>query len=122
MKHLLTLLFCVLVVGLVVGACAHTSASGVTEAGARVDVGKGDPPAGMTEMGAFEATDPLACAADGKPGSEGAALAELRNRAAQLGADYVQIFRTGPDQCGRVVIRAMAFKRAVGETPATPSR
>ena len=117
MKHLLTLSFYVLVVG----ACAHAPPSGVTEAGARVDVGKGDPPAGMTELGAFEASDPLACAADGKAGTEEGALAELRNRAAQLGANYVQIFRTDTDQCGRVVIRAMAFKRAGAATPAAPS-
>jgi hypothetical protein len=115
MRHFLELSFCVLVVG----ACAHARAPGVTEAGARVDVGKGDPPAGMTELGAFEATDPLACPADGKTGTEKAALAELSNRAAQLGADYVQIFRTDTDQCGRVVIRAMAFKRDAGQN-ATP--
>ena len=117
MKQLLTLSLSLLFLG----ACAHAPPAGVTEAGARVDVGKGDPPAGMTEMGAFEATDPLACAADGKAGTEEAALAELRNKAAQLGADYVQIFRTDTDECRRVVIRAMAFKRAAGETAARRS-
>jgi hypothetical protein len=92
------------------GACAH--APGVTEAGAKVDVGRGDPPPGMTELGAFEAMDPLACPTDGKTGTEEAALVELRNRAAELRADYVQIFRTDVDGCKRVVIRAMAFKRS----------
>jgi hypothetical protein len=96
------------------GACAHAPAHAVTEAGAKVDVGKGDPPAGMTELGAFEAMDPLACSTDGKAGTEEAALVELRNRAAELRADYVQIFRTDTDSCKRVVIRAMAFKRAPG--------
>lgn len=94
------------------GACAHTM-SGVTEAGAGVEVGRGDPqPGTMTELGAFEAADPPVCAGDGKAGTEDAAMVALRNRAGQLRADYVQIFRTDTDSCNRVVIRAMAFKRA----------
>ena len=97
---------------LVAGACAHAPLSGVSEEGARVEIGKGDPPTGMTELGAFEAADPPACAPDGKSGTEEAALVDLRNRAGQLHADYVQIFRTDTDTCNRVVIRAMAFKRA----------
>jgi hypothetical protein len=108
MKLPLALLSCLLLAG----ACAHAPPAGVTEAGARVDVSKGDPPAGMTEMGAFEATDPLACTPDGRAGTEEAAMATLRNRAAELGADYVQVFRTDTDACKRVVIRAMMFKRA----------
>ena len=96
---------------LATGACAHTPASGVTDEGARVDVGRGGPPSGMTELGAFEAADPPVCLGDGKPGSEDAAMVSLRNRAGQLHADYVQVFRTDTDSCNRVVIRAMAFKR-----------
>ena len=38
-------------------------------------------------------------------------MVALRNRAGQLRADYVQIFRTDTDSCNRVVIRAMAFRR-----------
>jgi hypothetical protein len=117
MKHLLTLSFCVLVVG----ACAHAPTPGVTEEAARIDVGRGDPPAGMTELGAFEATDPLACAGNDKAGTEDGALVNLRHKAAQLGADYVQIFRTDTDQCGRVVVRAMAFKRAGAQPTAATS-
>ena len=94
-----------------VAACAHTDISGVTEEGARVEVGRGDPMPGMTELGAFEAVDPPACPSDGKAGTEEGAMASLRNRAGQLHADYVQIFRTDSDSCKRVVIRAMAFKR-----------
>ena len=101
-------LFCLLVIG----GCAHAPISGVSEEGARVEVGKGDPPSGMTELGAFEAVDPPACAPDGKAGTEEGAMANLRNRAGQVHADYVQIFRTDTDSCNRVVIRAMAFKHA----------
>jgi len=104
------LLFCLFAI--VVGACAHADLSGVTTEGARVEVGKGDPPTGMTELGAFEAVDPPACAPDGKAGTEDGAMTSLRNRAGQLGADYVQIFRTDTDSCNRVVIRPMAFKHA----------
>jgi hypothetical protein len=93
-------------------ACAHAEISGVTEEGARVEVGRGDPAPGMTELGAFEAADPPVCASDGKAGSENGAMVSLRNRAGQLHADYVQVFRTDTDNCNRVVIRAMAFKRA----------
>ena len=94
------------------GGCAHAPLSGVTEAGAQVEVGKGDPSPGMTELGAFEAADPPVCASDGTAGTEAGAMMALRNRAGQLRADYVQIFRTDTDSCKRVVIRAMAFKRA----------
>jgi hypothetical protein len=93
-------------------ACAHAPLSGVTEEGARVDVGRGDPAPGMTELGAFEAADPPVCSSDGKAGTEDGAMVSLRNRAGQVHADYVQIFRTDTDSCKRVVIRAMAFKRA----------
>jgi hypothetical protein len=93
------------------GACAHAPLSGVTEAGARVDIGKGDPLPGFSELGAFEAADPPVCAGDATAGTEQGAMVALRNRAGQLRADYVQIFRTDTDSCNRVVIRAMAFKR-----------
>ena len=96
------------------GACAHAPISGVTEAGSRVDIGKGDPLPGFTELGAFEAADPPVCGKDGKDGkagTEAGAMVAVRNRAGQLRADYVQIFRTDTDSCNRVVIRAMAFKR-----------
>ena len=66
----------------------------------------------MTELGAFEAADPPVCANDGKAGTEAGAMVALRNRAGQLRADYVQVFRTDTDPCKRVVIRAMAYKRA----------
>jgi hypothetical protein len=92
-------------------ACAHAPMSGVTEEGARVDVGKGDPSKDMVELGAFEAADPPACTSDRKAGTEDGAMMSLRNRAGQLRADYVQIFRTDTDSCNRVVIRAMAFRR-----------
>src|SRR5438874_5023994 len=95
---------------LAAGGCAHAGASGVTEEGERVDVGRGGPPSGMTELGAFEAADPPACLG-GTAGSEDAAMVSLRNRAGQLHADYVQVFRTDTDSCNRVVIRVMAFKR-----------
>lgn len=104
---LLSLLLCL-------GACAHAPQSGVTEAGAGVEVGRGDPqPGSMTELGAFEAADPPVCGNDRTAGTEERAMVALRNRAGQVRADYVQIFRTDTDSCNRVVIRAMAFKRAV---------
>jgi len=112
MKHLSTiasLVLCLAAVGF--AACAHAPLSGVTEEGARVEVGRGDPPKEMIELGAFEAIDPPACPTDGKPGSEDGAMVALRNRAGQLRADYVQIFRTDKDSCDRVVIRAMAFRK-----------
>ena len=108
MKRLSGLCFCLF--GLV--ACAHAPMSGVPEAGAKVDVGRGDPSSDMIELGAFEAADPPVCMSEGKAGTQEGAMVSLRNRAGQLGADYVQIFRTDTDACKRVVIRAMAFRNA----------
>ena len=93
-------------------ACATAPISGVTEEGSRVDIGRGDPTPGMTELGAFEAADPPVCSSDKKAGSKEGAMISLRNRAGQVHADYVQVMRTDTDNCNRVVIRAMAFKRA----------
>ena len=97
---------------LLLGGCAHAPESGVTEEGSHVEIGRGDPLPGLTEMGAFEAADPPVCAADKTAGRAEAAMVAVKNRAGQLHADYVQIFRTDTDSCNRVVIRAMAYKRA----------
>jgi hypothetical protein len=105
-KHLATLLS----LALTAAACAHAPMSGVTEPGARVEVGKGDPTREMIELGAFEAVDPPACPTDGKAGTYEGALVSLRNTAGRVGADYVQIFRSDMDSCQRYVLRAMAFK------------
>ena len=105
-KHLATLLF----FALAAAACAHAPVSGVTEAGASVEVGKGDPPKEMIELGAFEAIDPPACPTDGKAGTYEGAIVSLRNTAGRVGADYVQVFRSDTDACRRYVIRAMAYK------------
>jgi hypothetical protein len=93
-------------------ACATTPISGVTEEGSQVDVGRGDPTPGMTELGAFEAADPPVCLSAKKAGTKEGAMISLRNRAGQVHADYVQVMRTDTDNCNRIVIRAMAFKRA----------
>jgi hypothetical protein len=105
-KHLVTLLS----FAFAAAACAHAPVSGVTEEGAGVEVGKGDPPKDMIELGAFEAVDPPGCPTDGKPGTYEGALRSLRNTAGRVGADYVQIFRSDTDSCHRYVLRAMAFK------------
>ena len=113
-KHrLATLFFC----ALAAAACAHAPVSGVTEAGARVDVGKGDPSREMIELGAFEAADPPACPTDGKAGTYEGAIVQLRNLAGSLGADYVQIFRSDMDPCQRYVIRAVAFRNSAAGSP-----
>jgi hypothetical protein len=115
-------LFTIVISALAAATCAHAPPSGVTYEGARVEVGRGDPSRDMIELGAFEAVDPPACAADGKAGTEEGAMVALRNRAGQLRADYVQIFRTDTDSCNRVVIRAMAFRRgAPDDAKPTPT-
>src|SRR3954447_16770352 len=118
-KSLPSLLFLSCLFG--AAACAHAPLSGVTEEGARVDIGKGDPPKDMIELGAFEAADPPACGTDRKAGTEEGAMVSVRNRAGQLRADYIQIFRTDTDSCNRVVIRAMAFRRADAADSAKPA-
>ena len=118
MKQLFTIVIC----ALAAAACAHAPQSGVTDEGSRVDVGRGDPSRDMIELGAFEAVDPPACPADGKAGTEEGAMVALRNRAGQLRADYVQIFRTNKASCNRVVIRATPFRRgAPDDAKPTPT-
>ena len=113
MKQLFTIVIC----GLAATACAHAPQSGVTEEGPRSRSERRSVP-DMVELGAFEAADPPHARPTARRAPKRAPWWRW-NRAGQLRADYVQIFRTDRDSCNRVVIRAMAFSaRADAADPA----
>jgi len=56
-----------------------------------VRVGKADPPDGAHDLGAITVTDGDGCGVVGTQGTYGHAVARLRNRAARMGANYVEL-------------------------------
>src|SRR6202035_2572207 len=83
-------------VGLVL-ACGGAPSVAVSPAGQPVDTGKDAPPFGSRNMGPIDASNGSGCGLLGVKGSYASALADLRNRAGDLGGNYVQIESvTGP--------------------------
>lgn len=81
------------ILGLVVIAgCATASVPRLSPAAQEVRTGKGDPPGEMQELGPVEATNGSGCGGFGERGTYEGAMVVLRNKAASLGATYVQIF------------------------------
>src|SRR6185436_2486478 len=116
-----------LVVGLLLGlGCATVPPPPTLAAGAeQVRTGKGDPDPGMEELGPIEVWDGKRCGHLGKRGSFKHVMIRLKNKAAEMEADYVQIFTiTEPhpvtSTCfdDRFVVRGVAFRRPQGQAPA----
>lgn len=57
----------------------------------RVTVGKGDPADNFTQIGPVTGLNGSGCGAFGRMGTYEGAVTNIRNKAAQMGADYVQI-------------------------------
>src|SRR5262245_15857806 len=57
-----------------------------------IRVGRNDPEPGMREIGLIVAEHGYGCGTEGFEGTYEGALIDLKNKAAQLKADYVQIF------------------------------
>jgi hypothetical protein len=115
----------VLVVGLALGlGCATAQPRPTLAEGAeQIRTGKGDPDPGMEEIGPIEVWDGKRCGHFGKQGSFKDVMIRLKNRAAQMQADYVQIFTiTEPhpvtSTCfdDRFIIRGVAFRRGQATT------
>jgi hypothetical protein len=110
----------VLVMGLALGAgCATVPPPTLAQGAEQVRTGKGDPDQGMEEIGPIEVWDGKRCGHMGKRGSFKHVMIRLKNKAAEMEADYVQIFTiTEPhavtSTCfdDRFVIRGVAFRRA----------
>ena len=116
-------LFILVMAALAMGCVAKASVPKMSPRAQVVRTGKGDPGPGMHEVGPVEASNGSGCGGFGTEGSYEGALAELKNRAAALGADYVQIFTMeGPYLSGKCrenafVIRGMAFRSQAAATP-----
>jgi len=78
----------------VIGLSACSAASVIVDPGAsRVVVGNQPPPDGAQQLGGITAKHGHGCGLYGSEGNFEGAHALLRNKAAALGADYVQIVR-----------------------------
>jgi hypothetical protein len=73
--------------------CAPAPPVGVSAAAAEVRTGKADPGEGYQELGAVTATHGGGCGMFGHAGSYEGATALIKQKAALLGADYVQIYQ-----------------------------
>lgn len=97
-------------------SCAEATPVAVSPEAQQITIGKSDPPAGAREVGPVEATHGHGCGGFGARGSYESALAELRNKTAEMGGNYVQIMTmTEPhsehgcfDQ--RFIIRGVVFR------------
>jgi hypothetical protein len=96
-------------------ACAAENVA-LTKGGEHVVARKSDAPPGAKEIGPIEATHGNGCGGFGALGNFEGALAMLRNRAAEMGANYVTIMTMtepyGDGQCrhNEFAIRGIAYR------------
>jgi hypothetical protein len=114
-------LFLSLALGL--GCATAQPPPALAEGAAQIRTGKGDPDPGMEEIGPIEVWDGKRCGHFGKQGSFKDVMIRLKNRAAQMQADYVQIFTiTEPHPVNstcfddRFIIRGVAFRNGQATT------
>jgi hypothetical protein len=113
---------------LVGSACATAEIPPVEGPAAAVKIGKSDPTPDMQEVGPIEANNGSGCGAYGALGSYEGALAVLKNKAATMGADYVQIFTMrepysdGGCRHNDFTIRGIAFRSGKAPGSASGSR
>jgi hypothetical protein len=74
-----------------VTGCASTQVN-LTNAGKKVKVGKSDPADNYSELGPVTAVNGSGCGAFGSRGTYDGAVATLKNKGANMGGDYIQIF------------------------------
>ena len=96
-----------------------------TSAAARqIEIGKGDPPPGFKHMRTLEVAHGSGCDEYGEQGNFNGAYAMLRNAAARINADYVQImtvtepYNDGTCHHQEYKITAVAYRR--GAAPQAP--
>lgn len=83
----------ILVIAIIFGiyGCAAPQVK-MSEGANLVKIGKSDPADNYSEIGPITATDGKGCGAYGYRGTYDRAIINLKNKASQLNADYVQIF------------------------------
>lgn len=107
--------YAMILVVLALAACTAGRIDGVPEA-SRVRVGSQAPSGDIDQLGAITAQHGGGCGLYGARGTYEGAFAVLRNKAAQIGADYVQILRVkeprleGACMNQAFVIDGMAYK------------
>jgi len=113
-----------IVISALLAACAAAPVS-LNKAGERVQVGKGDPDRSQyEEIGPIEAQHGSGCGMYGSVGTYEGAYTQLRNAAAEKGADYVELISTRePYNDGRCahndyVMRGIAFRSKSSAQPA----
>jgi len=77
--------------GLLLSCGAAAPATLLTPQGQTVDTGKGAPPLGARNLGPIDAAHGSGCGLFAVKGSYEGALAQLRNRAGEIGGNYVQL-------------------------------
>lgn len=103
---------------LFLGCAATRPPLTLSEQGSKVEVGKHDPSPNMEEIGPVSATHGDGCGGFGTRGTYEGAYTLLKNEAARMGADYVQILTLSEPylrnpNCfdNRFVIRGIAYRQ-----------
>jgi len=98
--------------------CAVADLPAAARGSETVQVRKGDPPDGYIEVGAISATNGNGCGGFGARGTHEGAMAELKNQAVRMKADYVRLDiavepHDVPGGCfdNDYVLRGVAFRR-----------
>lgn len=79
-------------IALLITGCVTAPVVTLSEAGLAVKVGKSDPRDNYSEIGPITASDGASCGGYGYRGTYNRAVTNLKNKAAMIGGDYVQIF------------------------------
>jgi S1-C subfamily serine protease len=110
---------------LLLSGCSAAEVTAVPDT-SRVTVGTRPPEGGYQQLGAITATHGGGCGLYGSRGDYEGAHTKLRNKAATLGADYVQIIKVTPPHLEGIcmnqafVIDGLAYKMTVGSAQAAP--
>lgn len=116
----------VVALALVLGGCT-AGVVRLSPAATKVQVGSSSPGAGYTQVGAISAKNGGGCGLYGSQGSYAGAMNDLRNQAADMGADYVQVIsQEGEHMTGMCLDRAYtidgyAYKKATPSPGSQPN-
>jgi hypothetical protein len=111
----------------IVGGCATADIPAVSNAASKVTIRKGDPSDEYQELGPLTATNGSGCGAFGELGTYEGAMAEMKNRAAAMKADYVRLdlakepYLAPNCRVNEYALRGVAFKRVGAPKPAAAS-
>jgi hypothetical protein len=102
-----------------VSGCVTAEIPPVSNAASKVTIRKGDPSDEYQEIGPLTATNGSGCGGFGELGTYEGAMAEMKNRAAAMKADYVRLdlakepYLAPNCRVNEYILRGVAFKRGV---------